>query len=258
MYETILKAMENDINEPDKMLCHLSRLRLALALEETGHPEKPKPQSQSGSEDNSNFMIWMKAELDRVLAGCEEDNSMQRAVNENILDVGRAFCRGGHSGFSASYTINALRRLLNWLPMTPLTGEDDEWGEIQNWGDGIMVQQNLRCSAVFRNNRDNETAHYINGKVFSDDGGKTWYSGSGSSIKIKFPFDVPVEPKYIRLNFFQVTWKKIYWWCNGQIFEFKRQRLRKSIIKNGGKSYEPKVVSEENQEENILSDNPRD
>ena len=40
------------------------------------------------------------------------------------------FANEGHSGFSASYAISILTKLMDFKPLSPLTGEDDEWNNI--------------------------------------------------------------------------------------------------------------------------------
>lgn len=139
---------------------------------------------------------WATNELDRL--GQDEDG-MQNAMNEDILEIVEKFSEQGHSGYSASYALNIIKRLLAWKPITPLTGEDDEWNDVDEGG---KLQQNKRCSAVFRENRDNSTAYYIDGKVFSDDGGKSWYTkgGRGSAVPVVFPYTVPDKPEYIVLK----------------------------------------------------------
>lgn len=147
----------------------------------------------------SALLKWAESELDRLV---KDNDEMQREINKDILDVVKVFSEQGHSGFSASYAINLLNRLLSWKPVTPLTGEESEWGEVRPWNEGNNLQQNLRCSAVFRNNFDNSTAYYIDGKVFSDDGGRTWFTkgGKGSSVSVTFPYAVPDKPEYIIIN----------------------------------------------------------
>jgi hypothetical protein len=146
---------------------------------------------------------WAKAELDRLV---KDDDEMQKEINKDILHIVEVFSEQGHSGFSASYALNIIKKLLAWKPITPLTGENDEWGEVQSWDRGENSQQNKRCSAVFRKNFDNSTAYYIDGKVFSDNGGHSWFqkgcSGgcNGSATPVLFPFKVPEKPEYIYLN----------------------------------------------------------
>jgi hypothetical protein len=145
----------------------------------------------------SELVKWASKELDHLNKVGEEDSS---ATHKNILDVVKLFAEQNHTGFTAPYSIDLIKRLLAWKPITPLTGEDDEWGPEYRLSIGI-VQQNHRCSGVFRYNHDNSTAHYIEGKVFSDDGGETWFSqGKSSSVPVTFPFMVPLEPEYILIN----------------------------------------------------------
>ena len=152
--------------------------------------------------ENSNMYKWAKAELDRILVNCEEgdDLDMQMAINREILDIVKVFCDQHHSGSTAWYTLSMIKRLLDWKPITPLTGEEDEWNEGYII-DGVLHQQNKRCSSVFRDNSDNSTAHYIDAKVYSDNGGYSWYhKGGGDRDVISFPFKVPDKPEYIYLN----------------------------------------------------------
>ncbi|MEN2464937.1 hypothetical protein [Ornithinibacillus sp. JPR2-1] len=142
----------------------------------------------------SNLVNWAEKELNRLV---ENGDEMQLEINKDILEIVKVFSEQGHSGFSASYALNLIKRLLDWKPITPLTGEDDEWGE--SYGSD-NTQQNKRCYAVFRENFDNSTAHYLYGKVFSDDGGETWYSSRESNVPVTFPYVVPDKPEYIILN----------------------------------------------------------
>lgn len=144
----------------------------------------------------SNLLDFAKEELARL--GHKEDK-MQQEMNKGILGIVEKFSEQGHSGFSASYALGILTRLLEYKSLTPITGEEDEWFDVSELSDGSM-QQNKRCSAIFRENNDNSTAYYIDGKVFSDDGGVSWWSGNGSAIPITLPFNVPEEPERIILE----------------------------------------------------------
>ena len=150
----------------------------------------------------SNLERWAKAELDILLNNAKKDEEdpdmavqMQAHMNRHLLRMVREFCKEGQSGLSAGYAVNRLKRLLMWLPLAPLTGEDSEWNDV---GDG--VEQNRRCSKVFRNNKDNATATNIEGKVFSDNDGQSWFTCHASRVPITFPYRVPDEPEYIILK----------------------------------------------------------
>jgi hypothetical protein len=149
-----------------------------------------------------NLLDWARFELERLTNGVGENDEMQKVMNENILELLGVFSKQGHTGFSANYLIPILSRLMSYKPITPLTGEDDEWDDVSAWWDAKSVQQNKRFSAVFRENNDNSTAYWVDGRVFSDDGGKTWFikGGGASSVRVCFPWMVPDKPEHIILK----------------------------------------------------------
>ena len=127
------------------------------------------------------------------LAGINHDESgLQSMIDECVLELVDVFSKQGHSNHSAHYVISVLERVLNFLPITPLTGEDDEW-EKEN--DGIY--RNKRCMRVIR---ENGIAYDTMGKVFSDDGGKTWWSNINSLTPVEFPYFPPTEPEKVMLS----------------------------------------------------------
>jgi len=140
----------------------------------------------------SKLVEWAKAELEQIGG---KDDEMQQMMNRNIMQIVETFAEQGHSGFSASYALNIIKRLLDWKPITALTGEDGEWGVVIDTEE--QLQQNKRCSAVFRTHFNNATAYYINGKVFSDDGGETWFTNRDSFVPVTFPYAVPEKPEEI-------------------------------------------------------------
>ena len=136
----------------------------------------------------SSLVQYAKAELARI----DSDDKMQKLMNKHIIDMVELFAEEGHSGFSASYAIEQLERLLRFLPLTELTGEDDEWNEYS-----VGEYQNKRCSTVFK---DKTGIYDINGYVFSDDGGETWYTNRKSRKYIKFPYYPPTRPERIHVT----------------------------------------------------------
>lgn len=135
-----------------------------------------------------------RKELERIGYFKEGDDPYNDAAANAILELLEVFDSQGHSGFSGSYVINAFNRLANFKPLSPLTGEDDEWNDI-GYGDSL---QNKRYSAVFKNKEDG-TAYNIEGKVFTDDG-ETWYTCKDSSVNVTFPYVVPDKPEYVYRN----------------------------------------------------------
>ena len=130
-----------------------------------------------------------KARIELIEAGYKGDSL------ESYVKIVEVFCELGHSGGSAPFGIEIVRRLLLQHPLSHLTGEESEWGKPSFDGS----QQNKRLTSVFRYNEDNSTAIYLDGKVFSDDGGETWFTNRNSRIPIKFPF-YPKEPERILLE----------------------------------------------------------
>ena len=133
-----------------------------------------------------------------------KENKMQYAITKNITEIINLL---DLYGFEQD-DLNRIIRLMDWKPIVYLTGTDEEWGEIQPWNEMDKTQQNKLCSAVFRDNLDNSTAHYLYGRVYSDNGGHTWFTTGGrgnnskirSSIPVVFPFWVPDKSEFIYLN----------------------------------------------------------
>jgi hypothetical protein len=134
---------------------------------------------------------FAKRELKHLLDSKEEyDNRMA----ENVLELLNVFANQGHSGFSAPWCVQLFSRLAMYKPLGPLTGEDDEWQKIDN-----NLFQNKRYSAVFKKGKDGK-AYNVEARVFSDDGGKTWFGNKNSWEYIDFPYTVPNEPEKVILN----------------------------------------------------------
>lgn len=142
-------------------------------------------------------MKWAEQELNRIE---KDDEGMQEIVNQGILDVVRVFSEQGHSGFSARYSLNLIERLLAYKPITPLTGEDDEWNSLTEYGD-TEKQQNKRCSSVFRVKQKDGSyfAYDIDDAIYTEDEGETWFS-KNERYEISFPYTVPKEPERIYLK----------------------------------------------------------
>lgn len=138
-----------------------------------------------------------RKELERIGYFKEGDDPYNDAVANAILELLEVFDKQGHSGFTAPYTAGIFYRLAMYKPITPLTGEDDEWNEVPV--PGSIHFQNKRYSAVFKDKRDGK-AYNVEGKVFSDDGGETWFTNRNSRVYIEFPYIVPDKPEEVILD----------------------------------------------------------
>lgn len=138
------------------------------------------------------MLEYAKKELSKI---AKDKDESQKMINNDILEIIEVFDKQGHTGFTASYTINVLERLLRGKPLTPLTGEDNEWGEETEFGSRL----NKRCLSVFKTK---------DGKVFdsdsmrcSDNGGITWFSSHRFQKEITFPYFPPAHPEKVYIRY---------------------------------------------------------
>lgn len=132
------------------------------------------------------------AEHELFLIGLGPDcDGMNKVMRDHILKMIEVFADEGHSGFSASYAVSILEKLLKFEPITPLTGNDDEWMDI-----GHDTYQNIRCGRVFK--RKGEGAYDIEGRVFYDEivdeNGKP-YKSYFTCFESRTPVTFPYVPK---------------------------------------------------------------
>ena len=121
----------------------------------------------------SNLTNYAKKEFALLRGVDSEPDAMQSRMERHLLKMIDIFSEEGHSGFSANYAMSCLERLLRFKPLTPLTGEADEWNNV-----GDDTYQNKRCYSVFK--KGDGKAYFLDGKIFSDDGGETWFINSDS------------------------------------------------------------------------------
>lgn len=135
---------------------------------------------------------YAKSELSRI--GRDEDG-MQDQMDACILEIVGKFSEQGHSGFSASYAIARIDRLLRFKPISPLTGEEDEWNEISSSGS----KQNKRCSSVFQ--QKDGSCEDIDAVIVSDNGGITWFTSGRFRKQITFPYLPPIHPEKVYIEY---------------------------------------------------------
>jgi hypothetical protein len=122
-----------------------------------------------------------------------DDFDMNAEMCMCVLEVLEVFAKQGHSGMSASYAISILEKVMKFEPLSPLTGEDDEWNCINDERTGNNeVFQNKRSSNVFKEGGE---AYDIDGKVFIDPDGASF-----TSFESRMPVTFPYTPKRIYMN----------------------------------------------------------
>lgn len=110
--------------------------------------------------------------------------AMQKCMTNNLLEMLAVFATQGHSGMSASYATWAITQLLDYKPLTPIWGTEDEWMEIdRDMADGVCCQ-NRRHSSVFK---DGHRAYQSGGVVFKEPNGSCYSSGA-SRQTVEFPY----------------------------------------------------------------------
>jgi hypothetical protein len=138
--------------------------------------------------------LYDHAERELDLIGMHDGGDMKwhGMMRKHILHMIEEFSKEGHSGFSASYAIQCLEKLLRYEPLSPLTGEDWEWFDVAEQN-GSTLWQNARCSHVFK---DENGAYDINGKVFwewytypeTGEKHKSHFTSADSRVPVTFPY----------------------------------------------------------------------
>ena len=122
------------------------------------------------------------AERELAKLNPNDDDEMQAAINNQIMDIINVFSQQGHSGTTGPYAANVAAKLMIFQPLTPLQGTDDEWMYVAEQNGPLY--QNIRCSHVFK---DDKGAYDIDGYVFEDQYG-AYYTDKDSLKWIEFPY----------------------------------------------------------------------
>ena len=129
----------------------------------------------------SGLVSHAKEELSKIEGDGDKDD-MQSSMNKSLICLVGLFSMEGHSGFSAGYARNSLVKLLDFKPITPLTGEDSEWNDSTD--DSF---QNKRNSSVFKNKKT--------GEVYDIDAVRVESKMDGWGTHVRFPLKFPYTPK---------------------------------------------------------------
>lgn len=165
---------------------------------------------------NSSIVQYARRECELAWGSLDPESpnamdSMQAMMVNDLLDIVALFASHGHSGGSAPYAINLLNTLLRGEPITPLTGADDEWMEVgMEYGGKTPLYQNTRLSTVFK---EDDMAYTIDGYVFSDNGGDSYFTSRYSRKMIdSFPW-TPTKTEYVNVTSVEVApddWQTTY------------------------------------------------
>ena len=131
--------------------------------------------------------------LDRALDASKEepdDKGLQCLITNQIYEVWDCVSECNIE------TKLSLSKLLNGEPLTPLTGEDDEWVEGDNYclpNGAIKEYRNKRCAGVYKvvypgEPNNIEIAYDLDGKNYSDNGVTAFTTNSFGREQIVFPY----------------------------------------------------------------------
>jgi hypothetical protein len=114
------------------------------------------------------------AKLELELAGFfDKDSIYDGAIGDAVMELMEVFSKQGHSGMSAPIVAELFHKLANFEPILPITGKDEEWGEVHDLGNGNPWYQNKRCSALFKDGKDGKP-YYIDAIIKRDQKGLCW------------------------------------------------------------------------------------
>ena len=72
-----------------------------------------------------------KAKLELQLAGWfDEDSDYEGEVGHAVMELMEVFTKQGHSGYSAPLVAGLFKKLVDYEPLTGITGKDEEWGDV--------------------------------------------------------------------------------------------------------------------------------
>ena len=127
----------------------------------------------------------------------DEEESPNKWMQESVLELLDVFSKQGHSGFSALYTVNCFKKLASYEPLSPITGEDDEWNDV-SYGSDVKMFQNKRCSTLFKNG-ENGDPYCIEAIIWRGQDGLTFsgraFDALGNAYQSSQNVYLPFTPK---------------------------------------------------------------
>jgi len=110
-----------------------------------------------------------------------DENSSQGELRRAIIELMDVFVKQNLTITCRDACRHLLLKLIPLRPLTPLTGEEDEWNLIEE-----NLWQNKRYVFVFKDGDGN--AFDCSRKVFRKGAGGGWYATKDSTVKIEFPY----------------------------------------------------------------------
>lgn len=110
----------------------------------------------------------------------DKDSDYGGMLPKAVMALIKAHAAQGHSGMSHSITLSIFNKVVNFKPLTPITNDPSEWTDVSGYG----APQD---AALWQCNRDSA--------LFSNDGGKTYYSVDDLKRELKTSENFAAAPK---------------------------------------------------------------
>lgn len=111
------------------------------------------------------------AEMELRKAGLfDKDSDYEGMLGDAVLELMKVFAAQGHSGFSSQCARELFNQLADYKALSPITDDPNEWMDVADY----FSPEN---PAVWQNRRDPS--------LFSNDGGKTYYSVDDPKRELK-------------------------------------------------------------------------
>jgi len=136
------------------------------------------------------FLEFAKNEIEKAGLFSEEGDFYGGMIGKALMELCEVFSKQNHSEMSANIVASLFKRLTEWQPLSPLTGNEDEWIEV-----GPGIYQNKRCPSVFKEGSEGQ-AYQIDYFVFIDKNGAFYTSKNSRKYIESFPY-VP-QTIYVR------------------------------------------------------------
>lgn len=161
----------------------------------------------------TNTFNFAKRELD-ILVKSSTDLDNRPIVEpfiKEILELCEKFGLSGQSGGSAPVVAivlgNTIKSLCLQEPICAITGIEEEWNDVTEMNEGVVLYQNNRCGAVFKNAIGQ--AYYLDAIAWKVSTGQMWngsaYLKDGTKVLSRQFIEFPFTPKTFYVDVINVV-----------------------------------------------------
>lgn len=139
------------------------------------------------------MLEFAKWQLNKLTEKCKDEDSktMQKMMNNDVLELLKVFYGQEHSGFSAPIATKLFYRLANHRLIIEVEDNSDDWDE---------NGQHKYISSIFK--RDDGSCYYLYGRLFAEPGSDNFFYNRASNVDITFPIKLyDLQSEYIRLHY---------------------------------------------------------